>query len=195
MTTALALVAVVARRPPSMRDGQVRHAVGHHPPAEFLADDVACQECTAGQRHRREELPVRKLCETFDRAADTDETFHPIVVGCDLGIAYGPVFAVAVPAGGLEVVVAEPVALARPAERAPTDLAAANPHERLVGWKRVGILVIVYEKLMTVVIAGIAEPLHRLVLEQSLLIAEPAKLQLVGPDMLGEIPGRHFGWA
>ena len=66
MTTALTLVAVVARRPPSMGDGQVRHPVGHHPPAEFLADDVACQECAAGQRHRRKELPVRKLFETFD---------------------------------------------------------------------------------------------------------------------------------
>ena len=191
MTTALTLIAVVARRPPSMGDGQVRHSVGHHPPAEFLADDVACQECAAGQRHRRKELPVRKLFETFTRAADADETFHAIVVGRELCIADGPVFAVAVAAGGLEVVVTEPIALARPAERPPADLPAANPHERLVGWKGVGILVIVDEKLMTVVIAGVAKPLHRLVLEQSLLIAEPAKFQLVGPDVLGEIAGRH----
>src|SRR4030095_12906066 len=93
----------------------------------------------------------------------------------------------------LVVVITDPVALARPAERPPANLAAANPHERLVGWKGIGILVIVDEKLMTVVIAGVAKPLHRLVLEQSLLIAEPAKFQLVGPDVLGEIAGRHSG--
>src|SRR5205085_12157745 len=147
MPTALRLVAVVARRPPSMRDGQVRDSVGHHPPAEFLADDVARQQCAAGQRHRRKELPVRKLFETFTRAADADETLHAIVVGRELRIADGPVFAVAVAAGGLEVVATEAVALARPAERPPADLPAANPHERLVGWKGIGILAIVDEEL------------------------------------------------
>jgi hypothetical protein len=53
--------------------------------------------------------------------------------------------------------------------------------------------VIVDEELMTVVVAGVAKPLQRLVLEQPLLIAEPAKFQLVGPDVLGEIAGRHSG--
>ena len=195
MTSALALVAVVAGRPPSMRDGQVCHPVRHHPPAEFLADHVAGTKSPARQRHWRKELPVRKLFEPFARAADADKPFHAIVVGREIGIADGPVVAVAVAAGRFEIEIAEPVALTRPAERPSTDLTSANPHERLVGGKGVGVLVIVDEELMTVVIAGVAQPLHRLVLEQPLLIAKPAEFQLVGPDVLGEIASRHPGRA
>ena len=54
---------------------------------------------------------------------------------------------------------------------------------------------IVDKELMTVVVAGVAEPLYRLVLEQSLLIAKPPEFQLVRPDVLGEIAGWHSGRA
>ena len=56
------------------------------------------------------------------------------------------------------------------------------------------MLEIVDEELVAVFVAGVAQALHRLCLEQALLVAETAELQLVGPDMLGEIarggPGR-----
>ena len=129
-------------------------------------------------------------CEAFARSADADVAFNPVVVGRELCIADGPVFAVAVAGGGFEFVVAVAIAFARPAERLPADLPAANPHERLVRGKGVGVLQIVDEELMAVFVAGVTQPLHRLVLEQALLIAEAAELQLVGPDVLSEIARR-----
>src|SRR5262245_7301083 len=170
MAAALALVAVVTRRPSTMRHRQVGDAVGHDAPAELPPDRVAGHEGAAGQRHRRQELTVRKLLEPLARSADADETLNAIVVRRQLGITDRPVFAVSIAARRFEVVLAEPVALARPAERPASDLAAANPHERLVDGKRVRILVVVDEKLVTVVVAGVAQPLHRLALQQALLV-------------------------
>ena len=49
---------------------------------------------------------------------------------------------------------------------------------------------VVDEELVAVLVAGVAEPLHGLVFEQRFGIAESAELQLVGPDVLGEIAPR-----
>jgi hypothetical protein len=49
------------------------------------------------------------------------------------------------------------------------------------------VLQIVDEELMAVFIARVTETLHRLRLEQALLVAKAAVLQLVRPDVLGEI--------
>src|SRR5207253_13263 len=99
--------------------------------------------------------------------------------------------AVSVVAGGFEFEIAVAIADARPAKRLTPDLAAANPHEGLVGRKSVGMLCIVDEELAAVIVAGVTEPLQRLLLEKFFLVAEAAVAQLVGPDVLGEVARRH----
>ena len=42
---------------------------------------------------------------------------------------------------------------------------------------------------MAVFVAGVAEPLDGLVFKQRSLISEAAEFQLVGPDVLGKVPG------
>ena len=53
------------------------------------------------------------------------------------------------------------------------------------------MLGVVDEELVAVVVAGVAEPLDGLVFEQLFLIAEAAVLELVGPDVFGEVAGGH----
>ncbi len=187
----MTLVAVMARRPAAVRHGQVGHTVGHHPPPELPADHVPRLHASAGQRHRRQELAVGKLRDLLARSAHADEVLDAVVVRLQLPVADGPVLTVSVAARRLELVVAEAVALARPAEGLAADLPAANPQELLALGKRVRVLVVVHEKLVAVLVAGVAEPLHRLVLDQLLLIAEAPVLELVRPDVLGEVARRH----
>ena len=49
---------------------------------------------------------------------------------------------------------------------------------------------VVDEELVAILVAGVAEPLHGLAFEQRFGVAEAAELQLVGPDVLGEIACR-----
>jgi hypothetical protein len=49
------------------------------------------------------------------------------------------------------------------------------------------VLQIVDEELMAVFVAGITQALHWLRLQQALLVAKTSELQLVGPDVFGEI--------
>ena len=49
------------------------------------------------------------------------------------------------------------------------------------------MLQIVDEELVAVFVAGVTQALHGLRLEQALLVAKAAELQLVGPDVFGEI--------
>jgi hypothetical protein len=51
------------------------------------------------------------------------------------------------------------------------------------------MLQIVNEELVTVFVAGVTHTLDGLRLQKALLVAEAAKLQLVGPNVLGEIAG------
>ena len=191
MASALALIAVVARRPAAVSHGEIRHPIRHHAPAEPPADDLARLHAAARERHRRQVVPVGKLRQLLARAAHADEVLHAVVVRLEVAVADGPVFAVAVAARRLELVVAEPVALARPAERPPADLTSADPHERLAGRERVRVLVVVHEELVAVFVARVAEALHGLMLEQLLLVAEAPELELVRPHVLGEVAGRH----
>ena len=186
-TAALALVAIVTGGSATMRNRQVGDAVGHDAPAKLALDHVFGLQRAAGKIHGRQKLSVGQLRQAFARSADTDVAFDQVVVGLEFLVADGPVFAVAVASGGFEFVVAVAIAFARPAERLPANLAAANPHEGFVRGKGVGMLQIVDEELMAVFVAGVTQALHRLRLEQALLVAKAAELQLVGPDVLGEI--------
>src|SRR3954471_8962854 len=114
-----------------------------------------------------------------------------VVVGLELFVADRPVFAVAIAGGRFEFVVTVAIAFASPAESLATYLPAANPHEGLVDGEGIRILQVIDEKLMAVLIAGIAEALYRLVLQQAALIAESAEFELVRPHVFGEIASRN----
>src|SRR5437868_14852860 len=57
----LTLVAIVASRTSAMRHRQISHAVRHHTPAKPALDHLLCEQPTAGEVHRWQELPIRKL--------------------------------------------------------------------------------------------------------------------------------------
>src|SRR5215470_12344956 len=173
--SALALIAIVAGWASAMVHREIGDAVGHNAPAEFLFDHLLGLESAARKIHRRKKLSVGHLREAFARSADADVAFDEIVVGFEIFVPNGPVFAVAVTTGGFEFVIAEAIALARPAESFPSDLPAANPHERLVRRKCVGMLDVVDEELMTKFVARVAQALHRLRFQQALLITETSK--------------------
>ena len=108
-------------------------ADGHAPgSAERALDRVAHVLLDARHRHRRQENSVRNLRQPLGLSADADEGLHVVVPGGDVGVADGPVDAVAVAGVGLEVEVAQPVALARPHDRAAPHLAPADPEEGLL---------------------------------------------------------------
>src|SRR2546429_7369086 len=179
MAAALALVAIMARWPTPVHNRQVRHTVRHHHPAELFADHVARQHAAARKVHGRQKLAVGHLRQALARAAYTDKRFDFFVVRLEILVTERPIFAIAVAAGGLELVVAISVAFARPAEGLAAHLAATYPHKRLVERKGVGILVIVDEKLVAEFVARVTEPLDGLALKQRLAVAEAAKLDLI----------------
>ena len=132
------------------------------------------------------------ICEeALARTADADVALNLVVVGLEVFVAHRPIFAVAVPGGRFEFVVAVAIAFASPAESLAPYLPAANPHEGLVDGEGLRILQVADEELMAVLIAGIAEALYWLVLQQAALIAEAAKFELVRPHVLGEIASRN----
>src|SRR5579872_158495 len=193
--SALALVAVVASGTPTVRHRQIRHAIGNHLPPKLPFDDLLGFQRAAGKFHRRQELAVGHLLQSFARTAHADIAFHAVVIRFHFFVADGPIFAVAVAAGRFEFVVGIAIALARPAEGFASNLATANPHEWLVGRKCVGIFQVVDEELVAVVVAGVAQTLHRLVFEQALLIPEAAEFELIWPDVFGEVASRNSGRA
>ena len=190
-TAALALVAIVTGGAAAMRNRQVGDAVGHDAPAKLTLDHVFGLLRAAGKIHGRQKLSVGQLRQALARSTDTDIAFDHVVVGLKFLVADGPIFAVAVASGSLEFIVAVAIAFARPAERLSSNLTAANPKEGFVRGKGVGVLQIVDEELMAVFVAGVAQALHRLRLKQALLVAKAAELQLVGPDVFGEIACRY----
>ena len=170
-----------------VRNGEVGDAIRHHAPAEFSFNDLLGEQRPAREVHGRQEPSVRHLLQALSGTAHADEDFNLVVVRFQILVPEGPVLLVPIATGRFEFVITVAVALSRPAERFATDLAAANPHERLVQWKRVGVLVIVDEELMTVFVAGVAKSLDGLPFEQRSLVHEAAEFELIRPDMLGEV--------
>ena len=172
--------AVVARRPAVMRLGEHRTAADRdHPFAGPGAPDgIAHRLLDTVQRHRLEEFPVGKLRQPFRLAADADERFDVVVPGRDVGVANRPVDADAFARVGLEVEVAPAIDLPAPHNRAPPDLAAADPRERLAFGRGVGVFEIVDEELVGHLVAGVALLLDRLFAGQALAIAHAAELHL-----------------
>ena len=55
------------------------------------------------------------------------------------------------------------------------------------------MLVVTDEKVLAIFVATVAKALDGLILQPFSFIPEPAILQLIGPDVLGEIVGRKAG--
>src|SRR5207245_3775324 len=189
VTSALTLIAVVTRRTPVVRNGEVGDTIRHHAPAEFSFNDLLGKQRPAGEVHGRQEPSVRHLLQALSRTAHADEAFNLVVVRLQVLVAEGPVLLVPIATGRFAFVITLAVDLSRPAERLATDLAAANPHERLVQRKRVGVFVIVDEELMTVFVAGVAKSLDGLPFEQRSLVPEAAEGELIRPDIPGAVSG------
>src|SRR5579862_1087998 len=184
---AVAMVAIVAGRPAVEWNRQICAAVGHRPPSELLADDVPRVNLSTGKAHGRKEFSIRKLRQAFAAPAHADIRLDLVVVRLDVAIRNRPVLAVTVAGRRLELEVRIAIADSSPAKGFATHLAAANPHERLVGVKRVRMLGIVNEEMVIVLIDGVAQSLHRLLLEEGLGIAKSPKAKTIGPHMLCEI--------
>ena len=162
---ALAFVAIMASWTAVEWNGEVGGAVDNQLPSEFLLDNFLRGQLAATQPHSRKKLAVGQLRQIFGRSADADKILNAIVIRFEILVAEGPILAVAVIAGGLEFEIAVAIANAGPTKSLAAHLPSANPHERLVGRKCIRMVVVIDEKLVAVIVAGIAEPLHGLVFE------------------------------
>src|SRR5450755_180533 len=185
-----ALIAVMARRTAAMRNGEVGDTVSHHPPAELFFDHLFGKHTSAREMHGRQELAIRHLLQPLIRGTHTHVTFDVVIIGRQVFVADGPILLISIAAGGFELIVGIAIALPAPTVGLTTDLAAANPHERLIRWKGIGVFAVVNEELVRVLVAGIAKPLDRLLDGQRSAVPKTPKLELVLPDMLSEIARR-----
>src|SRR5947209_2796065 len=116
VAAALALIAVMTSRPAIVHGSEVGDTIGHDHPAEFFADDITREASAAREIHRRQEIAVGHLRQTFARPAYADEGFDFVVVRREIFVAERPILIVSVATGGLELVIAVTIAFARPAE-------------------------------------------------------------------------------
>ena len=187
--SALARTAVVTRKPPVVRLGENGGAADRHHAlsAERLEDFRTRVLFDAGHRHRRKKVAVGKLLQPFVRAGDADEPLDVRVPRCDVFVTNRPVVAVAVLRVRLEVEVAPAIDLTSPRDRTPTHLASAEPSERRVGGRRVGVLRVIHKKLMAHFVARVAFSLHWVVPRELRSIAQSSKMHFPRLDVLDEI--------
>src|SRR5256885_15023876 len=105
--------------------------------------------------HCRQKLAIGQHFVAFGRAADSNIFLDGVVVRRKVSVRNRPVIAVAVAAGGFEVVVAQAIALPAPNERAASEDAQTLPREWFVGGRAVWIFKIVYGPLVVVIHARI----------------------------------------
>ena len=190
-TTALALIAIVACRAAVEGNREVGAAIGDQLPSELLFNDVLWHKPLRRRDAWGEKFSIGELWQALASAAHTDVFFDFVVIGLEIFVGDRPILAIAVVASALKLEVAITVTDSRPAKRFPADLSSANPHERLVLGKRVGVLGIFDKELAAVLVACIAEPLDRLLLEYGFLIAEAPESHPVWPHVLSEIASRY----
>ena len=158
----LAGAAVVAGRAAVVVPGDDRRAAHGDRVAELALDGPLEVALAAVHLHRRQKLAVGDLRQALRTSVDTDVLLHAGVVRGDLLVGDGPVLAVAVERGALEVVCgAKPPAQPAPSERAPAQHAASRPLERLVGRRCVGVADVVDEPMVVRLAAGVLHALDR----------------------------------
>ena len=154
---------------------------------EFCFNAFAENYFLARERHGRLELAVGQVLEAFGHAGDADVFFDDVVVRSDVGVADGPVFAVAVVRGGFEILIAEAEADAAPDVGAAAGHAeAAHPVEGLVGGRGVGLVVIVDEPVLRVFVADVELPLDGVFFCDD-GVRHVAVFELEGGFVLGEV--------
>ena len=133
------------------------------------------------------EAAVRQLGDVLGLSRNADVVLDQVVVRNEILVADRPVLAVAVERLAVQILFAQPVALAAPDVGASADDArAALPAERLVIGVGVGFLEIVGEPLVVPLAAGVAVALlrPRAADEVARLVAV---LEVVGRNVLGEV--------
>src|SRR5207244_4423958 len=152
--SALAGAAVVTGSAVALRPREDGDPSRRHRPAQAGLDTLAQPRLRAGQGHGREVPAVRKLLEPLGEAGDADVVLDEVVVRLEVLVPERPILADAVVEGGLEVGVAEPVALPAPHVRAAARHAqASQPREGLAGRGRVRLLEVVEEPLVVELVA------------------------------------------
>ena len=137
-------------------------AAGNDPAvsAELLREPAGDRLLGAVERHRRLELPVRKLRQSFNRSGDARVLLDVVVPRREIRVADRPVDGDALAAVGLEVEIAESVALAAPGQRAAADVIAAIPVEALdLGVRR---LLLVHPPVEVLLVERIVALQHRI---------------------------------
>ena len=169
------------------RLGDVRRPPDGDSPSELALDASPQLRLRTAHRHRRMEAAVRQLGHVFGLTRNADIVLDQFVVRNEILVADWPVFTVTVERFAVQVLFAQPVALAAPDVGASADDArAALPAERLVSGVGVGLLEIVDEPLVVPLATRVAIALSRprAPHEVARLVAI---LELVGLDVLGEV--------
>src|SRR6266550_5393396 len=186
--TARALVAGLAWAAAVVRLRQVCDA-GHRQvaPRKRALDPLAHVALGAGHLPGREKLAVRQVREPEPLPAHADEALDVAVPRLQLAIPDRPVDAVAVAQVGLEIEVAPAPAESAPDEAAPAELVAADPAERLVVRRGVGVLPIVHEEVPRRLAERVVLALDRVVALVLILIAPPPVRELPRLEPLGDV--------
>ena len=170
-----------------MRLGDVGRAADRDRPSQLLLHPRAKLRLGAAHRHGGMELAVGQLRHVFGLAGDADVVLDQLVVGHQVLVAERPVLAVAVEGLALQVLLAEPIALAAPDVGASADHArAALPAERLVVRVGVRLVEVVGEPVVVPLAAGVAVALLR-PRPPHQVARLVAVLQVEGGDVLGEV--------
>src|SRR5208283_1378532 len=98
--------------------------------------------------HWRKKLAVGKLRQAFRLTADSGKLLYVVIPGSNILVANRPVHRKPFAQIGFEIKITPSVALPPPGDGLSANLAPADPGERLTGFTRIGILDIVYKKLM-----------------------------------------------
>ncbi len=183
----LARPAVVTGRPAVDRLGDVGRAAERDRPSQLLLDPRAQLHLGAAHGHGGMELAVGQLRNVLRLAGDADVVLDQLVVRDQILVAERPVLAVAVEGLALQVLLAEPIALAAPDVGASADHArAALPAERLVVRIGVRLVEVVGEPLVVPLAARVAVALLR-PRPPHQVARLVAVLEVVGGDVLGEV--------
>ena len=143
-TAANAQVAVLARaslRTVRKRSRQMRDAADRELALELVRHRLLQMSLDAVEVHRRQELAVGQLRQSFGAAAHADEALDMVVPRRELGVTDRPVDRDAVLRVRLEVHRAPAIALPAPHDRAAADVIAADPVEALdLGVRMLGVV-------------------------------------------------------
>ena len=192
-TAPFAHTAVGAGRPVTERLRQHgAPADGQHPFPAVSAQE-ALPHVPLGDRHRHAGLEpaVRQLRQPLRVPAHSDAAFHVVVPGRDVGIADGPVDAVAVARIRLEVEVAPAIHLATPDDGAPSHLTTTDIGEARTLRRGVGVFTVAHEELVAPLVAGVAGPLHRLLALERGAVPQAAEPDFPRLHVHGVVGGRR----